>query len=175
MAAKGLGTGETYIFVVLVPISTSTPPLGISKFQIRIPGAISAQIFFLVSSHVMGCYFLKRKGKFLTPNRYGPTSKIIQQVHKYHQSSCSLLFLKKHTRDIEIRITAPTLRWIIIKLASAGQWCPPPIRSQESAFQPCQKLSSQCAVALGTKSAVLEFCLEPSKPHSRYGTVFPRK
>lgn len=112
MAAKELGTDGTYIFVDLISISTNKSPLGLSVFQIRIPGVFLLRVtgdlgleFFLVSSPVMGCYFLKRKGKVLTPNHYGPTFKIIQQVHRYHQSSCSLLFLKKHTRKIKIRIT----------------------------------------------------------------------
>lgn len=118
MAIKGL---RTYIFVGLVPIKKTTPILGISTFRIRILGAISAQMF-LVSSHVMGCYFLKRKGNGLTRNDYESTSKIIQQVHKYHQSSCSLLLLKKkHTRDTQFLRTARTLRCIIIELASALQ------------------------------------------------------
>ncbi len=108
MAAKELGTDGTYIFVDLISISTNKSPLGLSVFKIRTPGAFLLRVtgdlgleFFLVSSPVM----VKRKGKVLTPNHYGPTFKIIQQVHKYHQSFCSLLFLKKHTRKIKIRIT----------------------------------------------------------------------
>lgn len=44
MAAKELETDGTYIFVDLISISTNMSPLGLSVFQIRIPGAFSLRV-----------------------------------------------------------------------------------------------------------------------------------